>query len=52
LFINPAAIGRGMAIFKDISKIQRFSMIKSISFDSGIVMLYYEPKREPYKNNI
>ena len=52
LFINPAAIGRGMAIFKDISKIQRFTMIKSISFDSGIIMLYYEPKREPHKNNI
>jgi dihydrofolate reductase len=52
LFINPAAIGRGMAIFKDISKIQEFTMIKSISFDSGIIMLHYEPKREPDKNNI
>jgi len=49
LFINPAAIGSGMTIFKDISKIQRFTMIKSISFDSGIIMLHYEPKREPDK---
>ncbi|HZE77723.1 MAG TPA: dihydrofolate reductase family protein [Nitrososphaeraceae archaeon] len=49
LFINPAAIGSGMTIFKDISKIQRFTMIKSISFDSGIIMLHYELKREPDK---
>jgi dihydrofolate reductase len=46
LFINPAAIGRsGMAIFKDITEIQKFSMVKSTPFDCGIVELHYEPKR-------
>ena len=45
LFINPAAIGSGMAIFKDISEIQKFIMIKSTPFDCGIVELHYEPKR-------
>lgn len=45
LFINPAAIGSGMAIFKDISQIQKFTFIKSTSFDCGIVELHFEPKR-------
>jgi dihydrofolate reductase len=45
LFINPAAIGSGMAIFKDLKEIQKFTMIKSTPFDSGIVELHFEPKR-------
>jgi dihydrofolate reductase len=45
LFINPAAIGSGMAIFKDLKEAQKFTMIKSTPFDSGIVELYFEPKR-------
>ena len=45
LFINPAAIGSGMAIFKDLHEIQKFTMIKSTPFDCGIVELHYQPKR-------
>jgi dihydrofolate reductase len=45
LFINPVAIGSGMAIFKDISEIQKFTLIKSTPFDCGITELLYEPKR-------
>jgi dihydrofolate reductase len=45
LFINPAAIGSGMAIFKDLKEVQKFTMIKSTPFNSGIVELYFEPKR-------
>jgi len=45
LFINPAAIGKGMTIFKDLNNIQKFILVKSIAFDCGIVMLHYEPKR-------
>ena len=45
LFINPAAIGSGMAIFKDISEIQKFTLIKFMPFECGIVELQYEPKR-------
>ena len=41
LFINPAAIGKGMTIFKDLSNIQKFILVKSIAFDCGIVMLHY-----------
>jgi dihydrofolate reductase len=45
LFINPAAIGKGMTIFKDLNNIQKFILVKSIAFDCGIVMFHYEPKR-------
>jgi hypothetical protein len=45
LFINPVAIGTGKTIFKDITKFQKFSLMESIAFDSGIVLLHYEVKR-------
>jgi dihydrofolate reductase len=45
LFINPVAIGSGMAIFKDISEIRKFTMVKSTPFDCGIVEIHYQPKR-------
>ena len=45
LFINPAAVGSGMAIFKDIHKIQKFTLLKSTPFDCGIIELLYEPMR-------
>jgi dihydrofolate reductase len=45
LLIEPAAVGSGMAIFKDLKEIQKFTMIKSTPFDSGIVELHLEPKR-------
>jgi dihydrofolate reductase len=45
LFINPVAIGSGMTIFKDINEIQKFTLVKSLAFDCGIVLLHYEPKR-------
>jgi dihydrofolate reductase len=45
LFVNPAAIGNGMTIFKDLNKMQKFTLIKSIAFDCGIVVLHFKPKR-------
>jgi dihydrofolate reductase len=45
LLINPVAIGNGMTIFKDLNEIQKFTLIKSLVFDCGIVGLHYEPKR-------
>ena len=44
-FINPGAIGNGMTIFKDLNEIQKFSMGKSIAFDSGEVLLHYETRK-------
>jgi dihydrofolate reductase len=42
LFVNPAAIGNGMTIFKDLKEIQKFNLVKSIAFDCRIVLLFYE----------
>jgi len=49
LVVNPAAIGDGMTIFKDLNETQKFTMVKSTAFDCGIVLLHYEPKRVRYK---
>lgn len=46
LFINPAAIGNGMAIFKGLDRKQNLTLVKAIPFDCGIVVLNYEPKRD------
>jgi len=45
LFINPVAIGNGMTIFKDLSEIQKYSLIESKVFETGIVLVRYEPKK-------
>jgi len=44
LFVNPAAIGNGMTIFKDLNEMQKFTVVKSIAFECGIILLHYEPK--------
>ena len=46
LFINPTAIGNGMTIFKELDNQQTLTLVKSISYDCGIVVLNYEPKRD------
>ncbi len=44
LFINPVAIGNGMTIFKEVVSKQSLTLIKSTSFDCGIVVLNFELK--------
>lgn len=46
LFINPTAIGNGMTIFKELDSKQYLTLVKAKSFDCGIVVLNYEPKRD------
>jgi dihydrofolate reductase len=46
LFINPTAIGNGMAIFKELERKQNLTLVKASSFDCGVVVLHYEPKGE------
>lgn len=45
LFINPAAIGKGMTIFNELESKQNLTMLKSTSFECGIVVLKYELKQ-------
>jgi predicted nucleotide-binding protein (sugar kinase/HSP70/actin superfamily) len=46
LFVNPTAIGNGMAIFKGLERKQNLKLVKATSFACGIVVLHYEPKQE------
>ncbi|MDD4969348.1 MAG: dihydrofolate reductase family protein [Paludibacter sp.] len=46
LFINPAVLGNGMTIFNELKSRQYLTLIESRSFDCGIVVLHYEPKRK------
>ena len=45
LFINPAAIGTGLSIFKDLGGKENLKLVRAIPFDCGIVVLNYELKR-------
>jgi dihydrofolate reductase len=45
LFINPVVIGNGKTIFKDLKEIRKFTLIESVAFDSGTVLLHYEIKK-------
>ena len=46
LFMNPMAIGNGMPIFSELNRSQPLTLVKSIAFDCGVVLLHYEPKRD------
>ncbi|WBL44232.1 dihydrofolate reductase family protein [Algoriphagus halophytocola] len=43
LFVNPAAIGKGMPIFKELTEMQKFRVIDVRNFECGIVTLVYKP---------
>jgi dihydrofolate reductase len=43
LFINPTAIGKGMAIFKNREDKQRLTLVESKAFDCGVVLIRYKP---------
>jgi len=45
LFINPVAIGNGKTIFGDLKEIRKLSLVESMTFNPGIVLLHYEVKR-------
>ncbi|MDB5022720.1 MAG: hypothetical protein JWP78_475 [Mucilaginibacter sp.] len=46
LFVNPAAIGKGMAIFHTLEGTQKLSFVKATPFKSGIVVLCYRPQKD------
>ncbi|SOE23526.1 Dihydrofolate reductase [Spirosomataceae bacterium TFI 002] len=43
LFVNPAAIGSGMPIFKELTEMQKFNLDDVQKFDCGIVAMVYKP---------
>lgn len=45
LFVNPAAIGKGLSIFGTIEKSKSLVLINSMVSDCGIVVMHYQLKR-------
>lgn len=43
--VNPTILGKGMTIFNDLEDKLNLQLVKSKSFDSGEVLLCYEPRR-------
>jgi len=41
-YINPIALGKGVGIFDQIDNFQQLRLKKSITFNSGIILLIYE----------
>jgi len=45
LFVNPVLLGKGIAVFENISEIKKLKLIASHTFSSGVVCLHYERER-------
>jgi dihydrofolate reductase len=45
LFVNPTAIGNGLAIFNELHGKQGLKLIKATAFHCGVAVLHYELKR-------
>lgn len=43
-YINPVALGKGVHIFDQLDNFKQLKLKKSITFDSGIIMLTYESR--------
>jgi dihydrofolate reductase len=43
LFVNPVALGKGEQVFNALENYQQLKLKKSITYNSGIIMLQYEP---------
>jgi dihydrofolate reductase len=43
-YINPVALGKGVHIFDRLENFKQLKLKKSITFDSGIILLTYESK--------
>ncbi len=48
LFVNPVVIGAGLSIFKTVNDKRNLKLVKSVSFDCGIVLLNYAPVKLNY----
>ncbi|HEV2777909.1 MAG TPA: dihydrofolate reductase family protein [Actinophytocola sp.] len=45
LFVNPVAIGAGLPVFPDVGGPRHLRLVNAQSFDCGITVLHYQPKR-------
>lgn len=45
LCVHPVIAGKGLPLFKDINDSRMLKLLKTKTFNSGAVVLYYEPER-------
>ena len=45
LFVNPILLGKGIPLFKDITKTMELKLLESKTFTCGVIALHYETKR-------
>jgi dihydrofolate reductase len=43
LFVNPAAIGKGLSIFGQLEQYLKLKLVKATAFECGIAVLCYQP---------
>jgi dihydrofolate reductase len=43
IMVNPVVLGAGKSVFRTASDRTRLDLVKTRTFDSGNVLLYYEP---------
>lgn len=46
LCVHPVILGSGLILFKNISDMKNLKLIKTKTFGSGAIVLYYEPERK------
>ena len=46
LCVHPVVIGKGLPLFDKIKDRTIFKLLKTITFGSGAIVLYYEPTRQ------
>ena len=46
LMVNPVILGKGKPLFKDIKDRIHLKLVKTKTFNSGIVLLQYQPDKE------
>jgi dihydrofolate reductase len=51
VMINPIILGQGTPLFKPTTERLNLNLIKTKTFNSGNVLLYYEPKRDKKTTN-
>jgi dihydrofolate reductase len=44
LFVNPTALGAGMAVFPDVGVAQRLHLVAATPFECGMTALHYQPQ--------
>ena len=46
IIVNPVVLGNGTPLFKDVKDRLNLKLVRSRIFDSGNVLLYYQPERK------